>query len=131
MLSRSRCSIKGKYTKYFLLRLVPCGDKTTITIISQINGSNDTHNLYILSRNLLMFTLRNHCNNHYIPLTSLKYILTTKNLAWWNLFLKPRKFFLDTLFKTVLNIAHHLQWNEFRFYRFSCIFYISAFAFLY
>ena len=48
--------------KHFL-RLVPTADKTTITIISQINNHNDTHNIYIPSKNLLMFTQRNRCNN--------------------------------------------------------------------
>ena len=47
--------------KHFL-RLVPTADKTTITIISQINNHNDTHNIYIPSKNLLMFTQRNRCN---------------------------------------------------------------------
>ena len=44
--------------KLQLLRLVPTADKT-ITIILQINDYNEAHNIYISSKNLLMFTLRN------------------------------------------------------------------------
>ena len=35
-------------------RLVPTADKTTIKLISQINYYNDTYNICISSKNLLM-----------------------------------------------------------------------------
>ena len=47
------------------LRLVPTADKTMITLISQINDYNDKYNIYISSKNLLMFTPCNRCNNTY------------------------------------------------------------------
>ena len=45
--------------------LVPTADKTMIIMIPQINDYNDTHNIYISSKNLLMFTPRTRCNNRY------------------------------------------------------------------
>ena len=44
-----------------LKRLVFSLDKTMITMILQIDNYNDVHNIYISSKNLLMFTRRNCC----------------------------------------------------------------------
>ena len=52
--------------------LVPSADKKTITMILQMNDSNDTQYLYISSKNLVMFTLRNCGNNRYTTFTTLK-----------------------------------------------------------
>ena len=38
-------------------------------MISQINDYNHTHNTYISSKNLLMLTPRNRCNNRYTKFT--------------------------------------------------------------
>ena len=54
-----------------------------ITIISQINDSSNTYNLYP-SRNLLMLTFRNRCDNSPAKLTFLKSIWTAKRLTWCN-----------------------------------------------
>ena len=43
--------------------LVPTPDKTMIIMILQTNDKKDTHNVYISSKNLQMYTLRNRCNN--------------------------------------------------------------------
>ena len=51
------------------LRLAPTADKTTITLILQINDYSNTNNIYISSKNLLMFTPRNRCNNSYTKFT--------------------------------------------------------------
>ena len=50
-------------------KLVPTADKTTIKLISQINYYNDTYNICISSKNLLMYTPHNRCKNSYTKFT--------------------------------------------------------------
>ena len=44
-------------------------DRITITMISQINDYNNMHDIYISSKNLLMFPPRNRCSNRYTEFT--------------------------------------------------------------
>ena len=60
---------KKHYKHQVTLRLVSTADETTITMILQINDHNGTHNIYISSKNLLMFKLRIRLNNRYTKFT--------------------------------------------------------------
>ena len=111
------------------IRLVPTANKTVITTILQINDSNDTRNLYILSKNMLMFTLCNRCNNCYTSFSLLKLIWTMKNLTWCRFsFHNLEKVSELTAFE-ITRVNFIFDKAQFRCYGFPCIFYDFSFFF--